>query len=192
MTEFRICGIDPDRDLERLDERLSLLPVWRRRHALSFQNPVDRLQSAVAFELLAGLLNEIYGVAETGFMLGYDDCGKPFIDGEPLICVSLSHCPHGAMALVSDVPAGCDIERIVRPYDGTQQLVVDYAFCPAEKLLIDGAADKAFEFARLWTLKEAMYKRDNRLDLESIDTTETRGLNVATHTIGDCVASVVW
>lgn len=171
MTEYEICAIDPEKDLLTLDERVSRLPEWRRRDALSYHQPIDRLQSAMSYELLAELLRKFFGIPPEDLRIEYDINGKPSVSGRPGIYISIAHCRVGVMAVVSDCLVGCDIEEIRRPFEQYGKEVMEYCYGPRERALIASAPDSETEFTRIWTVKESLYKLDNTLDIEHLDTT---------------------
>ena len=171
MIEYEIRAIDPEKDLLTLDERVSRLPEWRRRDALSYLQPIDRLQSAIAYELVAGLLGRFFGIQPEDLGIEYDSNGKPSVSGRPDIYISLAHCRVGVMAAVSECPIGCDIEEIRRPFGEYGTEVMEYYYSTGERALIASAADPETEFTRIWTVKESLYKLDNTLDIEHLDTT---------------------
>lgn len=169
MIESIVRPIDPERDLPTLDERVLRLPEWRRRKALSFAFPIDRLQCALAYELLAGLLRNICGITDFGFE--YDSYGKPSVKGRTDIHISISHCRKAVMAVVSDRPVGCDVEEVGSGDNPDNAMIADYCFAEKERRMILSAPDPAVEFTRIWTAKEALFKLDNSLEIECIDTT---------------------
>lgn len=75
------------------------------------------------------------------------------------------------MVAVADTPVGCDIEQIRRPYDSDDAMIADYCYSEKERRMILSAPDPAVEFTRIWTAKEALFKLDNSLEIECIDTT---------------------
>lgn len=168
MLRSAIYEIDPRNDLRGLDERVLRLPLKRRRKALSFVFPIDRLQCALAYELLATLLHKEFGL--TDFYLDCDSSGKPSVNGRNDIHISISHCRKAVMAVVSDRPVGCDVEEIGSGDNPDNALVADYCYSPAEKRLIAETGSPSIEFTRIWTAKEALFKMDNALDIENIDT----------------------
>lgn len=171
MIEYEIRAIDPEKDLLTLDERVSRLPEWRRRDALSYHQPIDRLQSCIGYELVTGLLLRFFRIPPEDLRIEYDDNGKPSVMGHPDIYISIAHCRVGVMAAVSDCPIGCDIEEIRRPFEQYGNEVMEYCYSPGERALIASADDPETEFTRIWTVKESLYKLDNTLDIEHLDTT---------------------
>lgn len=192
MLKYRIQNIDPAKDLVNLDERVARLPEWRRRVARSFANPLDRLQSAMAYELLVDLLSDLYGHESGPLTLEYDVNGKPLLAGRPDLFVSLSHCARGVMAVIGDIPVGCDIEVIRRPYAGNCDDIAGYCFSEAECSLIGQAADRSEKFTRIWTEKEALFKLDNTLELEHLDTTRILHAEIRSVTTHDYIATMAW
>ena len=92
------------------------------------------------------------------------------------------------MAIVSDSsPVGCDVETIPLSHPAE---VEELYYSRGERRLIESSADPSLEFTRIWTVKEAHFKLDNSLDIESLDTTAFPGIRVITERIGECVASV--
>lgn len=166
---FRIREILPEIDLQNLDERILRLPPKRRRKALSLTRDIDRLQSVMAYELLSDLLSQCFGIEEC--LLEEDLYGKPYLLGKPTLSVSLSHCPLAVMAVVAaDGIVGCDVEAM--SYDPE---VAEVCCLPCERLRIESSDDRREEFTRIWTLKESLFKIDNTLDFETIDTMSVSG-----------------
>lgn len=75
------------------------------------------------------------------------------------------------MAVVSDRPVGCDVEEIRSSDNVDNAMIADYCFAEKERRMILSAPDPAVEFTRIWTAKEALFKLDNSLEIECIDTT---------------------
>lgn len=180
MLRYRIHEIDPERDLPTLHAKVLRLPEWRRRKVLSYIHAIDRLQSALAYDLIADLLLQECGLLPDAFEMRYDELGKPFLihsttGGHPHsekpiegIYISLSHCEQAVMAVVSDKPVGCDTEGI--PGSDDFHDIMDYCYTDGERHAVESAATPAAEFTRIWTAKEALFKLDNTLLLEHLDT----------------------
>lgn len=195
-AKYSITPILPERDLPRLHDLLSQLPPWRRQLALSYRNPLDRLQSAFAYLTLAALLRNDFGIDD--FKLNYDHNGRPTLSDYTYsgsyrhrLHISLSHCRCAVMAAADVNPVGCDVEEIVRPYDPT---VADYCFTADERREITESDDSATAFARLWTIKESIYKLDNSIatDISCVSTAVLRSkFNVISQTASNYVATLV-
>lgn len=133
MVRSGIYHIVPERDLAKLDDRVLRLPEWRRRKALSYQRPIDRLQCALAYDLLEALLLDAFGLYLRDHEIVYDEMGKPSLRGYPDCHFSLGHCPAGVIAVVADSPVGCDIEEIRRPYEDNCREIEEYCFPPRKE-----------------------------------------------------------
>lgn len=190
MIESAFHYIDPQKDLPSLNERILRLPDWRRRDTLSYLHPSDRLQSAIACELLAGLLDRCFDIPADRFRIEYDPNGKPAVCGRSDIFISLAHCRKGVMAVVADLPVGCDIEAIQRPYEDNGAVIAYHCFTENELRRIESAPDPATEFTRIWTIKESVFKLDNSLEIESIDTTHLPDVRISSTVTADCVATL--
>ncbi len=107
--------------------------------------------SAQARELLRLTLGK-----ETLPPLQYDAHGKPYLEG--MCCFSISHTRGAVAAAVSQQPVGVDVERADRqiPMKLRQRYLT-----AAEQAY---AAD-AKRFLEIWTRKEALLKRDGRLQM---------------------------
>lgn len=165
MTEYEIREISLQRELPTMNERIMRLPEWRRRITLSYHFPIDRLQSLIAWEILADLLRRHCGLLHHTFRIDYLPGGRPVIAGRPDIHITLSHCPAAVMAAISDHPIGCDIEEIRRPYRLHGAPIADHFFTPAECRHILTSPDPPLAFTSLWTLKESLFKLTNHLPL---------------------------
>ena len=88
-----------------------------------------------------------------------------------VIHISLSHCDRAVMAAVADCPVGCDVEAITTDTAAAMSQTIDYCFSPRERRAILQASDPEVEFIKIWTVKEAVFKLDNDIDIETLDTT---------------------
>ena len=151
------------------------LPEWRRKQVLAYKNDMGRRQSLLAYRLLCQGLREEYGIMEQPTFV-YNEHGKPYIiiknekflnessvtSAERKIKnveglhFSLSHCKEGVCCAISDRPVGIDIESATRHIP---ESLIDYTMDPSEQSLIRGSADPRRTFLRLWTQKEAVFKR---------------------------------
>lgn len=96
--------------------------------------------------------------------------GKPYIEGDPFY-FSISHCKGLVLVAVGDAEVGADCEKI-RPHD---LRVLERVANENEKQRIMSSSDKAREFFRLWTMKEAYVKMIGTgigYPLKSIDTSK--------------------
>ncbi len=139
---------------QQLERDLQCLPQWRRDAALAYKHHVGRVQCAEAYLLLMQALCEGYGIEdEQTFDTG--EHGKPSLHDHPEIHFNLSHCKKGVICVVDDAPVGCDIESIATKVDPQ---LCNYCMSEQETEQIMTAKEPTIEFARLWTMKEAVVK----------------------------------
>ena len=138
-----------------LEAALPLLSPKRRQQALAFRQLSGRCQSAAAWLLLRHGLKEEYGLLEVP-PIAYNGSGKPFFPDHPHIHFNLSHCRAAVICALSTAPVGVDIERI-RPF---HEELARYTMNEQEMNMIMSSSDPATAFIRLWTMKEAVLKRD--------------------------------
>ncbi|MGX8699145.1 MAG: 4'-phosphopantetheinyl transferase family protein [bacterium] len=138
------------KDLTGLDweAALPLLPPGRAARALRYANPADRRRSVGAALLLA----ERFG---RDVALSYNQYGKPFLLGENVPCISLSHAGELCALAVSERPIGVDVERL-----RCSLPVAERFFTPPEVHALRALSGEAQArlFTRLWTAREAWLK----------------------------------
>lgn len=100
--------------------------------------------------VLGGLMLQRY-VGDTKIFL--NPSGKPLAENG--VCFNLSHSGEYVLLAVGKYDIGCDIERIrIVPYEKMGRIV----YCENELNIIKNSPDKAGEFFKLWTKKEALLK----------------------------------
>lgn len=139
---------------QQLQERLLLLPEWRKEIVLRYRNHLSQVQSTEAFLLLQDCLRRNYDIKEE-ITFEYGEHGKPTLKGHPNIHFNLSHCKTAVMCVVDTTPVGCDIECTNRSITSS---LVRHCCNEQEVEKIEHADNPQYEFARLWTMKEAFYK----------------------------------
>lgn len=132
---------------------LGAVSDFRRKKAESYRLRKDRNLSLAAGLLLAEGLRRT-GVSERECVYALGVRGKPYLVNAPEIRFSLSHSGDYALLALSDGEVGCDIEKM---------RAVDYCrlgrvFSPADRAILDGAAEKEETFFRLWTRRESAGK----------------------------------
>ena len=126
------------------------LPETRVQKILRYQQVKDRKQSLGAGLLLKECLKEYDINIEE---IRYGEHGKPEIEG---IYFNLSHSYDKGVCAVSEMPVGCDIEKIGKVRAGiAERFFTDNEICHLEKFSGDEQRD---EFYRLWTMKESYMK----------------------------------
>jgi len=138
-----------------IENRLRLLPEWRRQKAMSYHFDIDRLLCAEAYLLLCKGLKTWFGIKESP-EFDYGPQGKPFLRNYPDIHFNLSHCHKAAMCVISEKPIGCDIEEIP---DKIDEDLCRMCFNDKEIAEIHSDYEPCISFTMWWTKKEALLKR---------------------------------
>ncbi|MBR6568286.1 MAG: 4'-phosphopantetheinyl transferase superfamily protein [Clostridia bacterium] len=103
--------------------------------------------------LLGYILKNRYGIAS--FSYSYGENGKPYLKNEDIF-FSISHSGKYVLCCVSDSEIGCDIEEI-RDYNPK---VGKRFFTSEEYELLSNKETEDINFAKLWTLKESILKKE--------------------------------
>lgn len=148
LPEEKIC--------DGLFREARFLSQQRQKKIESLRFGKDRLLSLGAGILLKiGL--ERYGISEREAVICLGEHGKPYLRDYPNLHFNLSHSGSMVMAAFSDVPVGCDVEKI-----GEARLPVAHRFFAPEELKRLEQAPPGEErnrlFFRFWTLKESVLK----------------------------------
>ena len=136
-----------------LEEALALVSPQRREYALRYRHEHDQRLCVAAYRLLMHALHQEYGINESVRFI-YDRNGKPMLEGHPEIHFSMSHCAHAVAVVLSDTPAGIDIETL----DHYSEDIASRVMNEEEMCHIMSSPNPAMAFTRLWTMKESLYK----------------------------------
>ena len=145
--------IDNDICSFNLDEALAKISEQRREQALRFSHEEGRRQCVAAYLLLMHALKTEHGITEN-VEFGYAEGGKPYIKGHETIHFNLSHCRSAVACAIDNKPIGIDIEA-VRPF---KESLARHVLSQSEYEKVATSSDPAYEFTRLWTMKESLLK----------------------------------
>lgn len=139
---------------EKLQQDLTLLPVWRKKQVQQHKFLIDKVLCAKAYLSLKEALLEEYGISANPTFV-YQAHGKPMLKEFPHLHFNLSHCKKGVLCVLSNQPVGCDIEEVDPQVDPDL-----YAYClsPKEFAQVMAAPNPSLAFTLLWTQKEAYLK----------------------------------
>lgn len=106
-------------------------------------------------EILAKILiKKTFGIDIAKQKFHYTEYGKPYILNYPNVQFNISHSGEYVVCVISDKPVGIDIQKI-----DEYKLDVAKRVCNEKELLeIENSSDRASEFTKLWTQKEAVLK----------------------------------
>lgn len=147
MEKFYIINISTLPDPKYEPDSLVGLSQERQEKCLRYSEADDRKRSLGAGRLINQILNE----HDCAGSLRYVEAGKPEAEG---IYFSVSHSGDYVIAVSSDTPVGCDIEKMGR----APLKVAERFFAKEERDYIMSHTDRDFAFWQLWTLKESYIK----------------------------------
>ncbi len=138
---------------ERLSAMLATLTPREQARYRSFAHDQHRARWGAARGTLREVLGAALGQAPADVQIRYAPHGKPYVDG---LRFNLSHSGARALiALTRDFEVGADIEL---PRPRRTDDIARRFFAPGEIARLFAAPDRAAEFFRLWTCKEAFLK----------------------------------
>ena len=136
-----------------LEEALATVSAQRREYALRYRHERDRRLCVASYRLLERALKLEFGISVVPpFVRGTN--GKPMLDGFPDIHFNLSHCNAAVACALDTSPVGIDVECIDRYAPEVAAVTMSDEECAA----IAASPRPEVEFARLWTMKESLYK----------------------------------
>ena len=135
------------------DAFFALLDNKKRARVSRYKNFSDRKLGVCAEMLAKKAIAEKFSVSVSDVKISAKESGQPFCENFD-IHLSLSHSGDYAVCAVSSAPVGIDIQKIVPYNPKTAKKVCSQA----ELAEIEKSGDKAAEFIKLWTKKEAVLK----------------------------------
>ena len=141
---------DLTHDSATLDGMIAALPPSWQARITRKKPPFSRVQSAVAYTMLADILQTHYGISTLPAIRTAAN-GMPFFEQCPLY-FSISHCQTAVAVIVEDHPVGLDVQNIFTK--------ISPALATRIAAPHDPAAMTAAELTALWTQKEASAKLD--------------------------------
>lgn len=151
MMNYYLLDVSALPDPKEKKEALVGIPNWRRDYILRYLRRCDRKLSLGAWRLMEFSLKR-HGFSAKNVVIGKN--GKPECEG---IYFNLSHSADAVLCAISDVPIGCDIEKVT---EAPMEVAESY-FGKSERQYIAAAkssADADRRFFRLWTIKESYMK----------------------------------
>lgn len=122
--------------------------------------------------LAKALIKKVFEIPIKNQEFAYTEHGKPYLLDFSHIHFNISHSEEFVLCAVADKKIGVDIQKI-RDYKPD---LAKRVCCDAEIEHIEGSSDKASEFTRIWTQKEAALKM--------------RGTGIAGGDIKNCLAGI--
>ena len=151
MMDYYLRRVNSLPDPKESNAALQGIPGWRIEYILRYLRACDRKLSLGAWRLMEDTLKQ-HGFSAENVTIGLN--GKPECEG---VYFNLSHSGDMVLCAISDVPVGCDLERVT---DAPLE-VADRYFSEMERRYIDEARNHPEinrRFFRLWTMKESYMK----------------------------------
>lgn len=147
---------------------------------------IEDKKLSVCGEMLAKrAICDVTGKSSEEIVFERKKSGKPFCKNVD-IEFSISHSGEYTVCALSNTPIGIDIQKVT-PYNNKTAEKV----CSAEEIeRIDLSVDKAREFTKIWTKKEAVLKRDEKSIFSSDIKTCLLGETVKTIELEDYFVSI--
>lgn len=170
MRIFHIIDVRIFEDKNKLAEALKSASNFRLEKYNAINNQLSKLQVLANTYLLDKCLKEI-GLTEKGMEYGIEKNGKLYFKNVANIHFNLSHSKNMSLAVISDVPVGCDIQYV----DKLRENILDVTLSESEKaeVLSEKNVDMRNEkFYTFWAMKEASIKKDGsglRNNLTDVD-----------------------
>lgn len=152
MKIYLVNGIDALGE-NFIEECKAFFPRWRSEQMMSYKHLRGRIQNGAAYLLLVHALRE-EGVFHEMPEFGYNEHGKPYLKNYPEWQFNFSHSKNAVCCAIAKENIGIDIEE-VREY---KEALAAYSCNEEEMSALNQSNDKADDFYRLWTRKEAAFK----------------------------------
>lgn len=152
MTHIYIADIS-ELSAQKLNRYCLTLPQYRKDKIERLKSEEGKRQS-VAAGVLLDMAADDFGISDR--TTAFTEKEKPYFTNSPDCYFNLSHTKGRAMCIMSDMPAGCDVERISSYNDGIAKRFFtadEYAFIMSEE-----EEKRPETFCRFWTLKESFIK----------------------------------
>ncbi len=148
-----LLKFDRNKPFSELSQYMPLVSRERRARIERLIPEESKVASLMSGLLLSAVLSERCGVPHDKLAFAYGEHGKPYLPDHPECCFSLSHSGCYAALACGDEPVGADIQRMTEKQQHAQRF-----FHENERQSILAAEDKAEQFFRIWTMKEAYVK----------------------------------
>ena len=151
--DVTILKIDPKKRFSDIERYLPFVSAERQQRIERLKPERSKVISLMSGMLLSAVLSERCGVFPNELRYSYGEHGKPFLEGHPECCFSLSHSGELIALACGDSAVGIDVQKIDREKKHPMRFLHQN-----ERKSILAAEDKAEEFCRIWTMNEAFVK----------------------------------
>ncbi len=165
---------------------LEILPVERQKQILRQRIKQNADNMLIGSILAKYAIKNEFGIPITKQIFGIGEHGKPYLKNHPNIHFNVSHSGQYVVCAVADVPVGVDVQKVSEFNIGVTERV-----CNKQELTqILTSTNKASEFIKLWTQKEAYVKMlgcgIGMCDLKSVPTEKAETTCIDNYYISIC------
>ncbi len=178
MKIFLITDIDAF-DETFVEKCVSFFPEWRKKRMLRYKHLKGKVQNGLAYLLLIHALRE-EGVFDEMPEFRYNKHDKPFLINYPGWYFNFSHCKTAVCCVLSRTDVGIDIEEVAE----YKENLANYVCSEEELIILQNSENKADDFYKLWTRKEAAFKMlGSGITKEIKNILDTPNINIESHKI---------
>lgn len=154
MTEVFVVKVDSLVDKDLFNYLLGFVRTEKQERILR-QKIKQNADNMLIGEILTKItIKQTFGIDITKQKFAYTEYGKPYLSDYPNVHFNISHSGKYVACAVSDKPAGIDIQEICEYNFDVARRICN----PKELKQIENSKEKASEFTKLWTQKEAVLK----------------------------------
>lgn len=152
--QVKLLTIKEPENFERYAKYVRLVSPERQKKIALLRRPEDKTVSLLSRLFIKKELAEASGMEIGGITVLQDAYGKPYAKELPDYFFSVSHTENVIALVTAQNSVGIDIERLLEP----KMRVAKRFFLPDEYKSVVESENRAKEFFRIWTLKEAYVK----------------------------------
>lgn len=152
MKIYLVKNIDTF-DKSFVEKCITFFPKWRKEKMLRYKHLKGQIQCGLGYVLLIHALRE-EGVFKEMPEFSYNEHDKPFLKNYPGWYFNISHSKTAVCCVLSRKEMGIDIEEVGE----YKESLAAYICNDKELESLHDSENKADDFYKLWTRKEAVFK----------------------------------
>ena len=152
MKIYLVKNIDTF-DKSFVEKCITFFPKWRKEKMLRYKHLKGQIQCGLGYVLLIHALRE-EGIFKEMPEFSYNEHDKPFLKNYPGWYFNISHSKTAVCCILSRKEIGIDIEEVGE----YKESLAAYICNDKELESLHDSENKADDFYKLWTRKEAVFK----------------------------------
>jgi 4'-phosphopantetheinyl transferase len=145
---------DLSKPFEEYLQYFDIISEERREKVLRLHSEHSKIISTITSVFARECIEKLTGIPAESQKFYFNEHGKPFLADIESFCFNVSHSAACIAFVHSNKPIGVDVEKI-KIFDSR---LPKRFFTEHERMMLDAADEKDFEFGRIWTTKEAYIK----------------------------------